>query len=500
MKRIIYAIVLWQLFVALVFGGNVKAVVSDPNVVEGNGVRLMLEAAGADIKFPDINKIGDYVVEGTSKTSQSSYRIDNGHTTSQQIEKMVYSFTPTKDMTIPSFTIEVDGVSLKTDPIDIKIIKSSAPILEVNQKVSMSMVVDKKSAYVGEPMLLTIFFNQSKYVDLMKVEYQKPQTKDFFLKEMGTEKVYQKDNYIVHEMRYIATPKYEGNITIDPARARVAERGRHRDPFFGTMIDTPIWSKIASNSVNIQIKPAPKDIDLVGDLNITEELDTTKVKANKPVNLTIKITGEGNLEDFEGPKYDIDGVTIYSDDATVTSKPVDGKLVSSYEKKFVFIADHNFTIPSRNFSFFDYKRGERGTLETKSYDIEVEGATKAAPAVIQPQLPNSPQADRDQIQQKVATDMSKEQYGSNLWMVLFAFISGIFVTLGAVKLIPYLKYKRVANPLKDSEAIKILYPHTSDDAKVEEMVRKLYAKKGGDKSIVIDKKELKELVKRYSNR
>ena len=37
----------------------------------------------------------------------------------------------------------------------------------------------------------------------------------------------------------------------------------------------------------------------------------------------------------------------------------------------------------------------------------------------------------------------------------------------------------------------------SEDAKVEEMVRKLYARKSGDKSVQIDKKELKEMVERF---
>ncbi|MGB5506279.1 MAG: hypothetical protein WBM70_06315, partial [Sulfurovum sp.] len=56
---------------------------------------------------------------------------------------------------------------------------------------------------------------------------------------------------------------------------------------------------------------------------------------------------------------------------------------------------------------------------------------------------------------------------------------------------------RSANPYKESEALKILYAHMSEDAKVEEMVRKLYARKNGDKSIEIDKKVLKEMVERF---
>ena len=56
--------------------------------------------------------------------------------------------------------------------------------------------------------------------------------------------------------------------------------------------------------------------------------------------------------------------------------------------------------------------------------------------------------------------------------------------------------KRGANPYKESEALKILYGHMSEDPKIEEMVRKLYARKNGDKDVKIDKKVLQEMVNR----
>jgi hypothetical protein len=37
----------------------------------------------------------------------------------------------------------------------------------------------------------------------------------------------------------------------------------------------------------------------------------------------------------------------------------------------------------------------------------------------------------------------------------------------------------------------------SEDATVEAMVRKLYAKKNGDSSVTIDKKELRAMVERF---
>ncbi len=68
-----------------------------------------------------------------------------------------------------------------------------------------------------------------------------------------------------------------------------------------------------------------------------------------------------------------------------------------------------------------------------------------------------------------------------------------------LKWIPKWKFGRTQSPFKESEALKILYAHMSEDAEAETMVRKLYAKKNGDKSVIIDKKVLKTLVEKYKN-
>ena len=81
------------------------------------------------------------------------------------------------------------------------------------------------------------------------------------------------------------------------------------------------------------------------------------------------------------------------------------------------------------------------------------------------------------------------------WMLAVAFALGALFMF-SVKKLPKFK-SRTANPYKESEALKILYAHMSEAPEIEAMVRKLYAKKNGDKSVVIDKKELKALVERF---
>lgn len=59
------------------------------------------------------------------------------------------------------------------------------------------------------------------------------------------------------------------------------------------------------------------------------------------------------------------------------------------------------------------------------------------------------------------------------------------------------KWQRKSKGSKYDEALAVLYPKMAQSKEVEEMVRKLYAVKQGDKEVKIDKQVLKALVEKY---
>jgi hypothetical protein len=484
MKNILLGL---QLTLLMAFGASVTAKVDNTEVVRGGSVELTLEARGDDVKFPTIDRVGDYVVESISNMSKSSYRIINNRSSQEILKEQVIRFTPDINMTIPPFEIEVDNQKLMTKAIEIVVVDSKAPTPNGSAKFTLSMKSNKSTLYVGEPTLLSIYFSVRADVDLMDFRSEQPQLQGFITKELKGDRSHRQGEYVVHEFRYMITPTIEGSSTIAPIRAKVAERTETRDSFFGTFFDKPKWSQIVSNGVDLSIKPLPHSSDLVGDFNISTEIDTQNIKPNKPINLTINISGEGSLEDFDNISYDIDGVTIYSDDATISSQVIDSKIVSKYSKKFVFIGDSNFTIPSKSISSFNYKTNKSKELTIDSYDIVVKGKSRAV--VVQSATP--PQTT---IQPTEDNPLPKEESLDTTLLLIGSFLLGALSMLGVLKLPLLWSYIR---PKKVVNSLEILYPHTNDSHEVEEMVRRLYAKRGGDKSIKIDKKELAKLVERY---
>lgn len=490
----------YLLFVAYASAASVKAEVSQREVVAGNMVQLKLSAKGNRAEFPAIQEIGGVKVLGRSQTQNNSYTYINGKMQSEHTTNLILTFAPQKDMTIPSFTVKVDGKTYKTDPIAVKVVKASAPGVGNNVKYALQMKADKQEVMVGEPLVVTVYFSLKTGVRLAdNPQYNKPEFKGFFVKEVKTPRAYIKGDRQIQELRYILTPQKAGTYTVGPATAKISEVDRNRRDMFGRFFGGS-WKSIASNTLTITVKPKPEDTDLVGDFTLTSSVDHEQTKANKPVNLTVHIEGEGSLEDFDLSDYEIDGVTVYSDDPKTDTTLSGGKLKSTFAKSFAFISDHDFTIPARTISVYDTKKGGVTTLKIPSYDIKVSAPKQYAASVpaengtdgkVQTNLKQPSGAPEKVVEKKIEVEHVA------WWMLLLAFGAGA-VTMYLIGRLP--KFKTGASPFKESEALKILYAHINDDKEAEEMVRRLYAKKNGDKSVIIDKKELKALVEKYRTR
>ncbi len=477
---------------------SVEATLSKTEVVQGNMVQLKIKAIGNRAAFPDIREIGGSQVVGRHQGQNNSFTYINGEMKSVRSTSLVLTFAPQHDTTIPSYSINIDGTVYKTDPIPLKVVKATAPKMAKDNKFSLQMRSDKKSVMVGEPVLVTVYFSLENGVRLSEnPQYNAPTFKGFFVKDLKEEKSYREGNRQVTELRYILIPKAEGNFTLEPATAKIGVADTSRRDMFGRFFGT-VWVPISSNSINIEVKATTQNTDLVGSFYIEKSIDKQQVKANQPVNLKVKIEGEGTLEDFEFPEYEIDGVTIYSDDAKVDTQIIGKKLKSTYTKSFAFIAANDFTVPARSISVYDVKTSTVKTLKIPSYEVKVESnkvalATPAGKteksAVVHTNIKQDESLLPDDVEKKV------EVKNVEWWMLVLAFILGLFMMF-LFKYLPLSKFKREKSPYKEAEALKILYAHINESKEIEDMVRKLYARKNGDKSIVIDKKVLKELVEK----
>jgi hypothetical protein len=495
-------LIIWLLIFAgtFLYAGSVKATVSETEVIRGDAVLLTITVVGEKSdKLPNIQEIAGIPVKGITRSSGASYVFVNGQSKMEHTQTLTLEFIPENNMTIPAFQLQVDGVLKSTDLIELIVMDVMQGEKRSNDNFSLEIKVAKSKIYLGESILVSIYFKQRTIIDLMQIDYTPPAFKEFFNKQLDGEKTYTKGGYTIHELSYILTPKREGNLTLEPARARVAERKRQRQRG-GWYADIPKWSHISSSSVTLNVLKPSEAHDVVGDFKIKDTIDTLKVKANKPVNLQIEMAGEGNLEDYDGITFDIPNVTIYSDDVKVESKLLVGKLQSHYFKSFVFIADHDFTIPSQTVRVFNYKTEKIKILKTKAYNIVVENGTKVA---ITPVV-HTKQAVI--LEPQTAVQSLKNRLESFVMPSSMALV-GAFI-LGAISMFlmqyfPALSFgtwKREKLGFNGHDALRILYPHIGESKEIEEMVRQLYGIKSGEKGIEIDRQALKIMVEKYKTK
>jgi len=494
-----FAKVIWIMVVGVCLGyaGSVKATVDNQQVVKGNSVTLTIKAIGDDAIFPSIDTIGKVRVEDTSTSSQRIMSIINGGVKNEVSTTLSLRFTPTENMSIPAYEVSIEGKVYKTQPISLTLVKSNASSRQANQKFSLRLESTKTQVNVGESFMITAYFALHRNVQVaQEVQYSPPSLADFSIVTLKQKPTYMQGQYQIHEMQYLATPLQEGNFSISPAKVQVAIAQRGKRSFLGGFGSFggfgAKWYKTQSNSLNIRVLPQAQSSDIVGDFSIESTVDSTEVKANKPVNLTIEIEGNGNLQNFEIPKYEIDGVTIYSDEAKIDTKVVDGKLYSIFSQSFAFIASEDFSIPSHSFTAYSPKDKTLKTLKVKSFDIKVKKSayqkamSGTAKGVVHAQS-QTPLATKEVIVEKIV-----EVETITYWMLLLAFILGM-IFMYILRFVP----KKLRKSYSDDEALKILYGQMNAGEDVEEMVRKLYAKKQGDKTVKIDKKILREMLRRF---
>jgi len=492
-KKLLF-VLLANYFVLITFlhADSVEASVNTQEVVNGNSVLLSIKAVGKSVEFPKIDQINGVDIADTGSSKSTSMSITPQGMVSETSIVKKYLFVPTHDMTIPAYTVNISGVKYKTKPISIKVVQSQAPAIQNSTKSSFVLKSDKKSVYVGESFVVSLYISIPNTLKNAQIgNFSGPTSQDFFIKPVDGQKDYQVKDALVIKKQYIVTAKKEGNLTINSAYAKLGQADRSKRDIFGRYGIR--WSPIASNSLGMEVKAQEKDTDLVGSFKINTKIDTQKVKANKPVNLTIEIKGKGNLEDFEFPKYEIDGVTIYSDKAKIESHLEGTVFMSTYTKSFAFISDGNFSIPKRSITMYDPDTKKEIVLEVKQYDIDVEGK-KVTSAISGTSAVPTKAIPEKKVKEIVVEKKEKNKIEFTWMYVLSFFLGGISVYL--LRYIPD-SFGRKDKSYKESEVLKILYSHISKGEEVEEMVRKLYARKNGDKSVNIDKKELKDMVDRF---
>jgi len=462
---------------------GVSATLSSTQIQRGDSVKLIISIDGNSAEAPNIASIGPYRIEGRSQSTQ----IQNINGKYSKLVRYEYTFTPLKTIIIEPIEVMVDGKVEKTERIQLTV--SNTPQQGVSQEYDLKLIAQKKSVYVGEPFAVDMVFKRNRFKQIHDTRYTPPGTTDFWVKKnSNVEKSVAGDDEI-QSIRYIYAAQKSGKLTISPARINVATA---RVNGFQSFFSNPLqWKNLISNEVQIDVKPLPKETNIVGEVSVTTKVDKTSLDAKEPVTLLVLIKGAANVEDINLDKLDIDGVVQYEEEPNIKHEFQNGNYFGIYEKKVALIAENDFVIPSIEIKYFDPKDKKVKIAKSKEIRINVKASAK------------NEKSDTLNIQSAQAAPILKEVtvYKTRPIELFLAFLVGLFVAL-LYTTKPWQSLKKESNaPKKQTghkDALMKLMPYVETDVEIAKMVDALEAKMYKNSDIEIDKKKLKELLKKTS--
>lgn len=318
--------------------------------------------------------------------------------------------------TISPASIKYNGKTFTSNPLSIKVVKgavsqnNSQPpannvpptaAATVNSKNFFIRAVPNKSkVYIGEAVTVTlkIYYRQD-YSDGQLIEI--PDYNGFYTEDIsqssktqstGKESLNGLTYYVQSSPQKVIFPQHAGKITVGSYTGEflIEQAVKHYMPMFGYVVDYQrIPCKVKTDPFTIDVMPLPKTekqtSGAVGDFTFKGELDKNQVKANDPINLTITISGSGNLKLIDTlpvripPDFDRYDPKI-TDHFTVSGAGMSGSRTYNY----LLVPRHagSYKIAPVEFTYFNPKTKGYVTLSTPEMSVDVAKGDNTSPVAI----------------------------------------------------------------------------------------------------------------------
>lgn len=180
-------------------------------------------------------------------------------------------------------------------------------------------------------------------------------------------------------------PTRAGTLHIDPLRIETEAivPTRSRDPFARFFSPSRRFAPIAlaSAPLTVEARPLPDGAPdgfrgAVGQFQMRSRVDRTSVEVGHSVQVTVVISGTGNLATLEAPPFEPPGVFERYDPQVAARIDRSGRTVRG-SKTFTYVlvprSNGRFELPPVTFTYFDPRTGRYRTLRDEARSIEVTG-------------------------------------------------------------------------------------------------------------------------------
>ncbi|WP_228411895.1 BatD family protein [Chryseobacterium sp. KLBC 52] len=337
---------------------------------------IVLELNGSDLvqqtgfQLPDLSKFN---IIGSGSVTNTVIDPATNTLITQKVSRIALEPKKKGKIKIGSVLVTVNNRIYKTEPFDVNIrdiVDRRSLAANTSNDVYLNMEIDDRDVYQDQPTVAVLRVYSRNIDNLRKV-------KNIHLP--------QQDNINVHPISFDKSeidPSGYGNMPSQVLAMFMVfpnEAGYVEVPGVSASVSTySNKTKIVSNKVKINVRKLPEGApecfkNAVGNFNVNVyNASKEKPEAKKPLNVVVKVSGEGNLPDMELPKiaaspdYEVFAPKITTKVAPGTTG-MKGEILANY----VIIPKKSgvISIKTEQFAFFDPSSKEYVDLGQKTLDL-----------------------------------------------------------------------------------------------------------------------------------
>jgi hypothetical protein len=382
----------------------------------GEQFQLELAVQGEDMVSaprPVLPPLPDFNVLGSTSSQSTNISFVNGQMKKQASVSFLYALSAKQlgRLVIPPCKLTYEGREYASQPIEITVTKAAQgqaqPMparpgarqrdanVPIDGNLLLTAVPDRRTVFVGEPVLLEVSlctrlrltdggWAQMPAFDGFWAEKVRDAERFDFQRRTLDGKAYD-----VSRLKTVALfPLSAGEITVKPMAFNVAVMQTSRD--FFDVFGTTQTVRVESKPVTIHVLPLPEQgkpaefTGGVGRFTLSGALDRTATANSEPINLTLRISGSGNVRMIGKPQIPaVPGLRILDPEIKeeVQAGPDGVQGTRTFRYPILPQTDGKFVIPPIRIAYFDPRSRSYRTLTTGAYECSASGSVQSAPLV-----------------------------------------------------------------------------------------------------------------------
>jgi hypothetical protein len=309
-----------------------------------------------------------------------------------------YFLVPTQkgNLIIKQASIEYSGQIYKTNPLKVTVTNAVEQPKDPNdtqvsadENIYLVADISKTNPYINEPITVVykLYFSYNIGISNWR-ELNKPKYNDFWSQNIDIKQLVAEEGMFKGERyRYVVLrktvlyPQKTGKLEIEPLSLDLdLQLPTNRRNIFGQVLMTEGNKRVSAGSKIIAVKPLPeagKPADFsgaVGKFDFKVIPSKTNLKNGESLDLSVSVTGSGNMKLFTLPKpvvpnslemYD----PVHNEKVNTNLSGMTGKISDSYAIIPQFKG--NYPIKPMQFSYFDLSSGKYKTIRSPEIMINV---------------------------------------------------------------------------------------------------------------------------------